>query len=353
MRVLHMHFGREGGAERFFVNLVAALADRGVEQRFVIRPDRSWLTEISPFGPVIQNNFRRLEIGGNLLHLRVRWLIHRWNPDAIMAWMPRAARLMPAGAPAVKIARMGDFPRHLKHFAACDVLVGNIPGIAERCRSLGWTRPAVTISNFPRAVTPVPVARAHLGTPAGVFLVAAGGRFVPRKGFDTALRAIAMLPDAWLWLVGDGEERAALEALARDLGVADRVRFTGWVREPVHHIAAADAFVLPSRHEPLGNVLLEAWAAGTPSVSTRAEGPDWFMRDGTDGLMVPIDDPAAMAAALARLRDDPAAARGYAANARTRLAAMFSEEAVAEAYLRLFSGNLTDPARLDAQRTGD
>ncbi|MFN0113868.1 MAG: glycosyltransferase [Paracoccaceae bacterium] len=344
LRVLHMHFGREGGAERFFVNLVTALAARGVEQRFIIRPDRSWHREIAPFGPVIQNNFRRLEIGGNLMHLRVRWLIWRWKPDAIMAWMPRAARLIPKRAKAVKIARMGDFPKHLKHFVNCDVLVGNIPGIADRVRALGWTRPAITISNFPRDVAPDPVARAALGTPEDAFLIAAGGRFVPRKGFDTALRALALLPGAWLWLIGDGVEREALERLAAELGVADRVRFTGWVGEPIHHIAAADAFVLPSRHEPLGNVLLEAWAAGTPSVSTRSEGPSWFMRDGVDGLMVPINDAPAMAAALARLREDRDAAKGFARNARDRLAAMFSEEGIAGAYLRLFAGDLTDPA---------
>jgi glycosyltransferase involved in cell wall biosynthesis len=344
MRVLHMHFGREGGAERFFVNLVAGLNRRGVEQRFIIRPDRSWHDEISPFGPVIQNNFRRLELGGNLMHLRVRWLIRRWKPDAIMAWMPRAARLMPARAPAVKIARMGDFPRHLKHFSACDVLVGNIPGIADRCRDLGWTKPAITISNFPRSVTPAPVDRAALGTPPGAFVIAAGGRFVPRKGFDTALRALALIPGAVLWLIGDGEERANLQTLATDLGVADRVRFTGWVGEPIHHIAAADAFVLPSRHEPLGNVLLEAWAAGTPSVSTRCEGPSWFMRDGTDGLMVPIDDAPAMAAALSRLRDDRDAARAMAAHAQARLAAMFSEHGVVDAYMRLFAGDMSDPS---------
>lgn len=343
-RVLHLHFGKEGGAERFFVNLATALSQRGVEQRFVIRPGRSWGHEIAALGPVIENNFRRLSLSGNLLHLRVRKLVRDWQPDAIMAWMPRAARLMPGRPGPVRIARMGDFPAHLHHFQDCDVLVGNLPGIGQRCRELGWTKPYVTISNFPRPVQPVPVSRAELDTPDDAFLVTAGGRFVPRKGLDTAIRAVAALPGAWLWLLGDGEERASLETLARDLGAADRIRFAGWVAEPIHHIAASDAFVMPSRHEPLGNMLLEAWQAGVPSVSTRSEGPSWFMRDGVDGRMVDIDDWQAMAAALSHLRADPASGAAYVAAARGRLTEMFSKEAVVDAYLRLFAGDMTDPA---------
>jgi glycosyltransferase involved in cell wall biosynthesis len=240
---------------------------------------------------------------------------------------------------------MGDFPRHLDHFGNCDVLVGNLPGIGDRCRELGWTKPAITISNFPRAVTPVPVARDTLQTPADAFLLVAGGRFVPRKGMDLAIRAAARIPGAWLWLIGDGEKREELEALAAETGMADRLRWVGWVKEPIHFLAAADVFIMPSRHEPLGNMLLEAWQAGVPSVSTRSEGPDWYMRDGVDGIVTAIDDLDAMVAALHRLRADPALGAAFAANARDRLAAMFSEKGVVDAYLRLFSGDLTDPAR--------
>ncbi|MGB8814757.1 MAG: glycosyltransferase [Paracoccaceae bacterium] len=343
-RVLHLHFGKDGGAERFFVNLVNALGRRGVEQRFVIRPNRAWRPEIEALGPIIENNYRRLSLSAPILEWRVRQLCKTWQPDAVMSWMPRASRLMPDTPGAVKLARLGDFPKNLKHFGRCDVLVGNLPGIGARCRSLGWTKPMVTISNFPRPITPVPVSRASLATPEDAFLIVAGGRFVPRKGMDLAIRAAARLPGAWLWLLGDGQERGALEALAKELGVADRTRFVGWVAEPIHHLAAADAFVMPSRHEPLGNMLLEAWQAGVPSVSTRSEGPDWFMRDRIDGRVVPIDDCDGLVAALAEIRGDAALAARYVENARGRLDSMFSERGVVDAYLRLFSGDLSDPA---------
>jgi glycosyltransferase involved in cell wall biosynthesis len=249
----------------------------------------------------------------------------------------------------LKLARMGDYPKHVKHFRRCDLLVGNVPTLAEHCRQLGWSRPVLTISNFPRPVTPEPLPRAALGTPPEAFLVAAGGRFEPVKGLDVVLRAIKVLPGAWLWLLGDGSERPALEKLARTLGVTDRVRFVGWVKEPIHYIASADAFVMPSRHETLGNALLEAWHAGVPSISTRTQGPSWFMRDGIDGIITPIDDVPAMAAALERLRGDPDLAQGFVRSARARLAELFSEEAVVDAYIRLFRGDFSAASAWEAR----
>lgn len=342
LRVLHFHFGREGGAERFFVNLAQAFDRDGIEQRFVIRPNRTWDAEIAALGPVIRNNFTRISPMTAVLHLQVELLVRRWKPDAVMAWMPRAARLIHRWPQTVKLARLGDFPAHLRHFGNCDVLVGNIPAIAEHCMKIGWTRPTRTISNFPRRIRPVPVARAMLQTPEEAFLVATAGRLQPRKGFDTLIRAVAAIPGAWLWIAGEGPERGMLEGLARDLGMTDRIRFAGWVAEPIHFLAAADAFVMPSRHEPLGNVLLEAWHAGVASVSTRSEGPSWYMRDGVDGLMVDIDDVPALSAAIKQLRDEPTTAAIFAKNARDRLEQLFSEKAVVAAYREVFTSQRGD-----------
>lgn len=338
LRVIHFHFGKEGGAERFLVKLAQALDRRGVEQRFIIRPGRSWDKEIASLGPVIRNNFTRLSPMTPVLHFQaVRW-VRAWKPHAVMAWRERAGRLVHRWPNVTKVMRLGDFPDHLKHMRNCDTIVGNVPAITNRCLDLGWLGHATTITNFSSAIDSCPITRKQYGTPEDAFLVVAGGRFHRRKAFDTAIKALARIPFAWLWLVGDGELRADHESLASQLGVSDRVRFIGWVAEPIHHIAAADVFLLPSRHEPLGNILLEAWQAGIPSVSTRTDGPSWYMRDGVDGLMVDIDNDAQMAEALIRLRDNPGTAREYAMNARQRLEDFMSEEAVCDAYLRLFRG---------------
>lgn len=108
----------------------------------------------------------------------------------------------------------------------------------------------------------------------------------------------------------------------------------------MYHVAAADVFCLPSRHEPLGNAILESWHCGVPVVSTRSEGPEWFMTNLADGLTVEIDDVAAMAEAFARLRDDPAMQQWLVANGKAKLAAQFSEERVLNRYMDLFDGYL-------------
>ena len=338
-RLLHLHFGKDGGAERFFVNLAQAFQRRGVEQRFAIRPGRVWEPEIAPLGPVIRDNYRYASLSRFWLEWRLRRLCRTWRPDAILAWMPRAARAIPDWTPAVKLTRLGDFPRHLDHFGRCDALIGNTPDIVTHCRGLGWTKPGLVISNFARPVAPVPVDRAAHGTPDDAFLIAAAGRFVTRKGMDMAIRAAARVPGAHLWLIGDGKERPALEALAAAEGIAARTRFIGWVDEPVHYLAAADALVFPSRHEPLGNVILDAWQARVPVVCTRAEGPGWYVRDGIDAIMVAIDDLDGLAGGLSALRDDPALRARYAAAGPARLQEMFSEDAVVDAYLAAFRGD--------------
>jgi len=335
-RVIHMHFGKDGGAERFFVSLVQALAELGVDQRFVVRPNRIWRPEIAPHGEIIENNFRHLSISGQLLPRRIRELARSWQPDAMMAWMPRGARLMPELPGLVRLTRLGDYPKNLKHFGNSDLLVTNTPGIAERCKALGWEKPVKVISNFVRQVEVDPVSRAQFDTPGNAFVVGASGRFVPRKGFDAILRAVAELPDAWLWIAGTGEREAELRQLADTLGIAGRTRFLGWLDEPMHAMAATDAYLMASRHEPLGNVVLEAWHAGVPVISTRSEGPSWFATDGQDALMVDIDAVDQMTDALLRLRDDRALRDRLRRGGRQTLNARFTRDSIARQYLAVF-----------------
>ena len=335
-KILHMHFGKEGGAERFFVNLVQAFDERGMEQRFVVRPGRIWRDEIARIGPITENHYRRLSLTTPILTWRTHRMIRRWQPDVIMAWMSRSSRLIPDYPPAVKLTRLGDYPRHLRHFRHNDAIVANTPGIAEKCRRLGWTGDLRVISNFARHVTLAPVTRAEMNTPEDAFVIASAGRFVRRKSFETLVEAAAKITGAWLWLMGDGEERAALEALTERLGIAARTRFTGWVDEPMNFIASASVFAMPSRHEPLGNVILEAWQTGVPAVSTRSEGPSWFIRDGEDALLCDIGDAAGMAAVITRIRDEPGLGERLAVAGRGRLEAEFAKGPVVDAYEALF-----------------
>jgi glycosyltransferase involved in cell wall biosynthesis len=193
------------------------------------------------------------------------------------------------------------------------------------------------ISNFTATRIGTPVDRARVNTPADAFVVVGVGRFVHRKGFHTLIEALKSSPGTILWMVGDGEERENLKNLAGSFGVQDRIRWLGWQADPLPYIAAADVFSMPSLHEPLGNVILEAWAAGKPVVSSLSEGPRWMMQDGVDGLLHAIGDAAGLAAAIERLRHDAALRQVIGAGGRATLAARFSEDGVSNSYLQLFN----------------
>jgi glycosyltransferase involved in cell wall biosynthesis len=147
-----------------------------------------------------------------------------------------------------------------------------------------------------------------------------------------------------LWLVGDGEEREALQRQVEERGIAGRVRFAGWQADPAPYLAAADVFVMPSSHEPLGNVILEAWSVGKPVISSRSEGPLWFMRDGENGLLADIGDADGFASALMKIRSSPALAAKLVAGGSKTLNEQFSINGVTDAYLRLFSESLSQRA---------
>ena len=336
MKVLHIRFGKEGGAERFFVSLANAFGERGVEQHFIIRPSRTWEGLIEKLGPIWFNNYRYFSLSSFLLEWRVKRLIKTWQPDAVMAWMPRASRLIPNMDGPVKLTRLGDYPVHLRHFKNLDVLVGNQPGIATHSQDLGWDKPICTISNFARQVTPVPVSRGALDTPEDAFVISSAGRFVNRKGMDFLIRAAARVPNAYLWLIGEGKESDALEALAQSEGIAERTRFIGWVDEPIHYIAASDLYGMTSRHEPLGNVVLEAWQAKVPVVATRSEGPSWYIVDGRNGVLTDIDDLDPYVAGLQKIKDDPVFGAKMVEGGSAQLDTLFSKRGIVDQYLDLF-----------------
>lgn len=342
MRVLHFHFGKDGGAERFFVHLINGLSKAGVEQKIVIRPNRKWKVEIDPSIEVMESDFRTVSIDRLLLPLRVRKLIRNWRPDSVLGWMPKGAKLVPNEPEPLKLVRLGDYPLSLEKFRNIDVVVCNTPGIAAHVKKLGWTRGVTVISNFTDPQRVDPVVRSSLKTSDDAFVISSMGRFVPRKGFDVILRALARIPDAIFWAIGHGEQEENLRKLATDLGIADRVRFTGWQSDPRPFIAASDIFIAASSHEPLGNVILEAWAQRKPVVSTRSEGPSWFMADGRDGLMVDIGDAAAMADAVNRLRREPGLRGQLVAGGLETLQRQFSEAAVVRAYIELFGSKKAD-----------
>jgi glycosyltransferase involved in cell wall biosynthesis len=184
-------------------------------------------------------------------------------------------------------------------------------------------------------------ARARLGLPPEAFVVAGVGRLVPIKGFDLLVGALAdvaaRVPDTHVLLIGEGADRAALEARAAALGVADRLHITGSVTDVMAWLAGADVLAAPSRNEGMGRVLVEAMTLGLPVVGTRVGGIGDVIVDKECGLLVPPDDAGALADALVELGRDASrrAKLGAAAPAR---AEAFSTPVAAAAMRAIYDG---------------
>lgn len=321
MRVAHVMAGAaHGGAELFYERLVAACAAAGDEVLPVIRGEPGRTARLEPLGPV------RLPFGG-LLDLqtgpRLRAALRRFDPAVVVAWMGRAARFAPRG-PWALVGRLGGY-YDLSRFRRCDHLIANTAGLVGWITRQGW--PAARVHHLPNFVPDLAgVTPAALDVPKPRVL--AMGRLHRNKAFDVLVRAMRSLPGVQLVLAGEGPERPALEALARAEDVADRIHMPGWREDGAALLAACDALAVPSREEPLGNVVVEGWSAGRPVVAADAAGPRELVQPGEDGLLVPREDPEALATALGTILENPLLARRLGEAGRARWAAEFAPEPV-------------------------
>jgi len=331
--------GEHGGAERFFVRLVGALARAGLEQKVLLRRGRSWADQIAAFGvPVCPLGF-----GGALdvmTRRRFTGQVEGFAPHVVLTWMSRATRFCPRPAGKrrrfVHAARLGGY-YDLKYYRHCDHLIGNTLDLVRYFRANDWpVERTYYLPNFVDATPMPPASRAALDTAEDVPVVLALGRLHRNKAFDVLLRSLVRLPDVVLWLAGEGPERSRLEALISELHIVSRVRWLGWRDDVGALMAACNAFACPSRVEPLGNVVIEAWAHGAPVVAAASVGPAALIGSGETGLLVPVEDDEALANSLRIALDNPALAARLREAGRKAYEASYTEEAVVSAYMGFF-----------------
>ena len=194
-----------------------------------------------------------------------------------------------------------------------------------------------------RPARPAAAVRAELGIAPARRLIVMAGRMTPQKGWDVLLEAAARLgvvrADLTWLLVGDGPLQGALARRATELGVA--ARFTGARSDIADVLGAADVVVLASRSEGLPFTLLEAMALGKPVVATRVGGVPEVVEDGRSGRLVPRDDPAALASAVASVVDAPDAL-AMGARGRARVEASFTLDGMIRAVERLYAAALQE-----------
>lgn len=343
VRVMHLiGAAKPGGAEMFAYRLLVALHKQpGVEILAVVRK-ASWLEGMLreagvphksvPFGGVFDWRSGR----------QVRRIAREFSPHVIMSWMNRATRFVPQGAWAT-VGRLGGF-YDLKYYRGkVENLVCNTEELCEYCRAHGWAADRVAmITNF----IPAPeegwnAARAskrrELGFADGDVVAIMAGRLHKVKGVDVALTALAGLPEHFkLLLVGDGPLRSELEVLADKLGVAKRVVWAGWQDNVTPFAAAADMWLAPSRHEPLGNTCLDAWVHEVPVIVSDTGGLAMLVEPGMTGLKVPVENSEALRDAMRELAENQGLRTNVVNGALAKFRKFYSEDVIVGQYLAYY-----------------
>jgi glycosyltransferase involved in cell wall biosynthesis len=284
-------------------------------------------------------------------------LFARWKPDVILAFfgVPAGVVVMIAKMlykiPYVVSLRGGDVPGFRPYdFGMYHKLVApllrrvwkNAASIVAN--SIGLRMLAVKFEHrFPIFIIPNGVDVARFTSPADrrwdpphlLFV----GRLVHQKGLDLLFPALGKLTDLpWeLTVIGDGPQRGLLEGLAARLSIADRVRFAGWQRgaDLDCHYRESNLFILPSRHEGMPNVVLEAMASGLPVLATRIAGSEELVLPGMTGELVAPENKTALEEALRPLLMDASLRRRLGDAGRQRVVTEFTWASVARQYLNL------------------
>jgi glycosyltransferase involved in cell wall biosynthesis len=335
MRILQIMTSKaNGGAETYACDVMTKLHEAGIDQCVVMHEDASRFAELKALGIRMAPSPLRVPFAPAQRFL-IRGLIAREKPMIVQTWMRRAASLV-SKPPVPVIGWFGGY-YDPSHFQSCERLVGVTRDIVAHMVKNGVPADrAHYIPTFPVIAPLPPLDRATFNTPSDAKVLLTLSRLHEKKGLDTFLSAVKDLPGCVAWLAGDGPLQAQLEKLVADLGIAERVRFLGWRTDRSALLRAADICVLPSRYEPFGTVILEAWAARTPLVACASAGPAAHVIDGVNGLLTPIDDVASLRNALAGVLSDEALRQGLITNGFEAYSQGFTPEAVTAQWIAFY-----------------
>ena len=323
MHVAIAMLGRgSGGIEQAFVDQCEGLRARGLSITAITDPRADANAALARLG-IVPRHLTNLGAWDPLAAWRLRRMLGASAPDVMLVHGGRAFALArrAAGGRVPIVAVAHNYAPSIARFAAADGVVAITRHLAAHLAAIGVPRARIHhVPNMIRCAAQ-PTARPPWRDPP---VIGALGRFVAKKGFAVFIDALAILATRGIRftavLGGSGQEDAALRRRAAAAGLDARLRFAGWVGDQAAFHRDIDIFCLPSLHEPFGIVLLEAMAQALPVVATASEGPQDFLEDGVDSLLVPVGDATALADALSRLLADPGLARTLAARgfARTR-----------------------------------
>lgn len=358
MRVLFVNSMRTfGGGERWLLEIAVGLAARAHTVALAARAGSDLAERARAAGIEVREFAMRSDFDPPTVVRLSRW-IRRLSPGVVSVHVQRAVRLAAAAVPRsgpavierrglllpVKRSRLNRwvYGQRVKR------VVANCQAIAESLVESGLVR-SDRVSIIPNgiALDRTAVARDETARVRKEFaadpdtrLIAVVGRLVPDKGHRDALLAFSVLhrrvPTARLLVVGSGKLAGELRATVASMGLDRFVVFAGHRDDVPAVMSAADVVLVSSLREGMPHVVLEAMAAGVPIAATAVAGIPEMIRDRVEGLLVPASDPAAAAAAVERILNEPGLGERLAGNARDRVEREFALEAMIDRFEELF-----------------
>jgi glycosyltransferase involved in cell wall biosynthesis len=339
-----------GGCEQVLASLLEGLGPR--YEVTVIGPDRAVVEQVAESRPgsaiqLVRRAKNKWDWPGIAAHIKA---IRDLRPEILHASLPHPwscqyailAGLLTRGVRTVVVQHAILPPRvrsqawtNHQTLSRVDAHIALSPRQAGLIEKMARLRPGSMkiihngIADFHVDAEPRPVDGPIVGTV---------GRLSREKGFDVLLHALSRVPGATAVLVGKGPEREALERLAAELGISDRVVMPGFVPDSRTWMAMYDVFAIPSRSEGMPLVLIEAMLASRPVVATAIGGMPDVVVEGKTGLVVAPEDPDALAEALRSLFADEELRRSMGASGRARALESFTFEKMVRRYESLYEG---------------
>ena len=325
-----------GGAETFCLDTIIALDERRVKQIVISRPHQNYLRVVHarniPHHPLsFSRPWKWYETR------RIKRIITETKPDLVHAWMARANSFIPPATTPPVLGWFGGYYQ-LKNYRHANFYMGVTRDIVRHISEATGTPDRVYLGHtFGTLAHSPPVARDQFSLPHDMPLVLLLSRMHEKKGVDVLLAAAKNLPNVCFLLAGDGPRLAQYQSLAKQLGVAGRVCFAGWRDDRAALLDIADVCVLPSRYEPFGTVIAEAWSAGVPLVATRAAGAVQYVTHDQNGLLSDIDDVVALTKNIKRATSDKALRGRLVAGGKKTYGRLFDKGVVMKQLLASYS----------------
>ena len=335
-----------GGAERLFIDMSLALAETGVKVQAICHKD--FVKKSALQHPGIMPVFINVRGAWDIFAARhITQAIRDFQPAVIHSHLARGAWFAGRAARMLGIPLAVNLHNYVKLKYYRDVSMF-VPGTEDQKQYLiqhGIAAQRIQVIPHFSLLNPVDQLRSGDGA-CPVFV--SYGRMVRKKGFDVLLQAFKIMLDrgltARLVIGGDGTERVALLALAKQLGLAEHVEFYGWIDDVAAFLDGGDIFVLPSLDEPFGIVVLEAMACGKTIISTRTQGPVEVLDERT-AYFAEVGDAGSLAHVMVAALGDAQVSASKAAAALDSYRSHYSRGAVMPQFIELYQRMIADGAR--------